>query len=45
MGTLRLGLARGIAIAVVIKPPMVLDCKVEWPAIETVTWCASFQFV
>ena len=44
-GTLQLGRARGIAVSVVIKPAMVLDGRVEWPAIETFTWCANFQFV
>ena len=44
-GALQKGHARGIALAIVIKPPWSSTAEVEWPAIETVTWCASFQFV
>jgi hypothetical protein len=46
-GTLRQGLARGIALAVVIKPGKVFDGghKFEPPSIETLTWCADFHFV
>jgi len=47
MGTLRKGLARGIALSVVIKPGQVFDRgrRFEPPAIETLTWCANFYFV
>ena len=44
-GALQKGRARGIALAIVIKPAMFLDGKVEWPAIETLMWCANFRFV
>ena len=46
-GTLRKGLARGIALSVVIKPGQILDRgrRFEPPAIETLTWCANFHFV
>jgi hypothetical protein len=46
-GTLKLGLARGIALSVVIKPGSVFDRgrKFDPPAIETLTWCADFKFV
>jgi hypothetical protein len=46
-GTLKLGLARGIALSVVVKPGSVFDRgrKFDPPAIETLTWCADFKFV
>ncbi len=46
-GTLRPGLARGIALAVVIKPGKVFDRgrRFDPPSIETLTWCADFYFV
>ena len=46
-GTLQQGLARGIALSVVIKPGQVFDRgrRFEPPAIETLTWCANFYFV
>jgi len=46
-GALRKGLARGIALSVVIKPGQILDRgrRFEPPAIETLTWCANFFFV
>jgi hypothetical protein len=46
-GTLQLGLARGIALSVAIKPGKVFDRgrKFEPPAIEALTWCADFHFV
>ena len=46
-GALRKGLARGIALSVVIKPGEVLDRgrRFDPPAIETLTWCANFYFV
>lgn len=45
--TLEPGLARGIALSVVIKPGEVFDGgrRFEPPAIETLTWCANFHFV
>ena len=47
MGALRPGHARGIALSVVIKPGKAFDGgrRFEPPAIETLTWCANFQFV
>jgi hypothetical protein len=47
LGTLKLGLARGIALSVVIKPGSVFDRgrKFDPPTIESLTWCADFQFV
>ena len=47
MGTLRPGLARGIALSVVIKPGTVPPGghRFDPPAIETLTWCANFKFV
>jgi hypothetical protein len=46
-GTLHLGLARGIALSVVIKPGKVFDRgrRFDPPAIEALTWCADFEFV
>jgi hypothetical protein len=44
-GALKKGHARGIALAIVIKPAMLLDGKAEWPAFETLQWCANFRFV
>lgn len=46
-GTLKLGLARGIALSVVIKPGSVFDRgrKFDPPTIESLTWCADFKFV
>ena len=46
-GALEPGLARGIALSVVIKPGEVFDRgrRFEPPAIETLTWCANFIFV
>jgi hypothetical protein len=46
-GPLRLGLARGIAVSMVIKPGKVFDRgrKFDPPTIETLTWCADFKFV
>lgn len=46
-GTLRPGLARGIALSVVIKPGKVFDRgrKFDPPTIEALTWCADFEFV
>ena len=46
-GTLKLGLARGIALSVVVKPGSVFDRgrKFDPPTIETLTWCADFKFV
>jgi hypothetical protein len=45
MGTLQKGLARGIALSVVIKREKLLDGGFEPPAIETLMWCANFYFV
>lgn len=47
MGPLVPGLARGIAVSVVIKPAIVFDggSRFEPPAIETLTWCANFFFI
>ena len=41
------GLARGIALAVVIKPGKVFDRgrRFDPPSIESLTWCADFHFV
>jgi hypothetical protein len=46
-GTLKLGLARGIALSVVIKPGKVFDRgrRFDPPMIEALTWCADFEFV
>jgi hypothetical protein len=44
-GTLKKGHARGIALSVVIKPAEVVDGRFEPPPIETLTWCANFNFV
>lgn len=46
-GTLTLGLARGIALSVVIKPGKVFDRgrRFDPPTIEALTWCADFEFV
>jgi hypothetical protein len=46
-GALEPGLARGIALAVVIKPGTVPPGghRFDPPAIETLTWCANFKFV
>jgi hypothetical protein len=46
-GTLHLGLARGIAVSVVIKPGKVFGRgrKFDPPSIEALTWCADFDFV
>jgi len=46
-GTLGLGLARGIALSVVIKPGKLLDGgrRFDPPMIESLTWCADFHFV
>ena len=47
MGALQQGPARGIALSIVIKPGEVFDRgrRFEPPAIETLTWCATFRFV
>jgi hypothetical protein len=41
------GVARGIALSVVIKPGKVFagGSKFDPPAIEALTWCADFKFV
>jgi hypothetical protein len=46
-GTLQQGLARGIALSIVIKPGKVFDGgrRFDPPTIEALTWCADFQFV
>jgi hypothetical protein len=46
-GPLRLGLARGIALSIVIKPGKTFDRgrKFDPPTIEALTWCADFEFV
>jgi hypothetical protein len=46
-GRLRRGLARGIALSVVIKPGKTYDRgrKFDPPMIEALTWCADFEFV
>lgn len=46
-GELQLGLARGIALSVVIKPGKTFDQgrKFDPPTIEALTWCADFKFV
>jgi hypothetical protein len=46
-GQLRAGLARGIALSVVIKPGKTFDRgrKFDPPTIEGLTWCADFEFV
>jgi hypothetical protein len=46
-GSLQLGLARGIAVSIVIKPGNVFDGgrKFDPPSIEALTWCADFKFV
>lgn len=38
------GLARGIAIATLVKPGTLRRGTFEPPTIETVTWCADFRF-
>jgi len=45
-GQLQRGRARGIALAVVIKPGQLFDNNTRFdpPAIETLTWCADFTF-
>jgi len=47
MGTLQPGLARGIALSVVIKPGTAFagGRRFDPPAIEALTWCANFKFV
>jgi hypothetical protein len=46
-GRLQPGLARGIALSVVIKPGKTFDSgrKFDPPTIEGLTWCADFEFV
>jgi len=46
-GQLHRGLARGIALSVVIKPGKTFDRghKFDPPTIESLTWCADFEFV
>jgi hypothetical protein len=46
-GRLRPGLARGIALSVVIKPAKTFGGgrKFDPPTIESLTWCADFEFV
>jgi hypothetical protein len=46
-GTLQTGLARGIALSIVIKPGKLLDRgrAFDPPMIEALTWCADFTFV
>src|SRR5262249_11823221 len=46
-GELQLGVARGIALSVVIKPGKTFDQgrKLDPPTIEALTWCADFEFV
>jgi hypothetical protein len=46
-GRLHLGLARGIAYSIVIKPGKTFDRgrKFDPPTIEALTWCADFEFV
>jgi hypothetical protein len=46
-GDLQLGLARGIALSIVIKPGKVFGggSKFDPPSIEALTWCADFTFV
>jgi hypothetical protein len=44
-GALRPGLARGIAISILIKPEKLFRRGFDPPAIETLTWCADFHFV
>jgi hypothetical protein len=46
-GRLQPGLARGIALSVVFKPAKTFDRgrKFDPPTIESLTWCADFEFV
>lgn len=46
-GRLQTGLARGIALSLVIKPGKVFDRgrKFDPPTIEALTWCADFRFI
>jgi hypothetical protein len=47
-GWLHPGLARGIALAVAIKPESLTDDdppKFDAPSYQTLTWCADFQLV
>jgi len=46
-GRLHKGLARGIALSVVIKPGKTFDRgrRFDPPTIESLTWCADFEFV
>lgn len=47
-GWLRPGLARGIGLAIAVKPESVTDDdppKFDAPSFQTLTWCADFQLV
>jgi len=39
------GTARGIGLAIAMKPGKVLNGKFIPPAFQTLTWCADFKFV
>lgn len=39
------GRARGIGLAIAIKPGKVIDGEFVPPAFEALTWCADFKFV
>jgi hypothetical protein len=47
-GWLQTGLARGIALAIAVKPESLTDDdppKFDAPSYQTLTWCADFQLV
>ena len=44
-GALKRGFARGIALSVLIKPSEKFDGRFDPPMIESLTWCATFEFV
>ena len=44
-GSLHAGLARGIALSVVVKPGKLTAGTFDPPQIEALTWCANFMLV
>jgi hypothetical protein len=43
--SLKRGLARGIAMATVVKPGRLTGSRFEAPTIQSLTWCSDFDFV
>ncbi len=44
-GSLVQGFARGIALAIVVKPGKLTGSRFDPPTIQALTWCSDFEFV